>query len=324
MSNYLVTGSIGFIGTQVCIQLLEAGHHVIGIDSINDSYDPAIKHVRLGQLEIYKDFEFHNLDILDSNSLSIFTNTQLGGIIHLAARAGVRQSLLYPHEYLNTNLIGTLNLLELCRATKTDKFVLASTSSLYGETYSNLISETCPTDSPLTPYSVSKKSAELLCYSYHHQYNIDISINRYFTVYGQFGRPDMSIFKFIKLINEDKTLTVFGDGSQTRDFTHVNDVATGTIKSLEKVGYQIFNLGSNNPVSVNQVISLIEDKLGKIAKKKYIPRNSADVTSTYADISKAHQMLNWVPQMSFEDGIQMTIDWYMANTNWLSSVNIDS
>ena len=324
MSNYLVTGSIGFVGTQVCMQLLESGHHITGIDSINDSYDPTIKHVRLSQLQNYEDFEFHSMDILDSGTLNLFTNTKFEGIIHLAARAGVRQSLLDPHGYLNTNLIGTLNLLELCRSTKTDKFVLASTSSLYGETYSNLIAESCPTDSPLTPYSVSKKSAELLCYSYHHQYNIDISINRYFTVYGQFGRPDMSIFKFIKLINEGGTLTVFGDGSQTRDFTHVNDVATGTIKSLEKVGYQIFNLGSNNPVSVNKVIALIEDKLGKTAQKKYMPRNSADVTSTYADITKAQKMLNWVPKVSFEDGIQMTIDWYMANTDWLDTIIIDS
>jgi len=324
MSNYLVTGSIGFVGTQVCMQLLESGHHITGIDSINDSYDPTIKHVRLSQLQNYEDFEFHSMDILDSGTLNLFTNTKFEGIIHLAARAGVRQSLLDPHGYLNTNLIGTLNLLELCRSTKTDKFVLASTSSLYGETYSNLIAESCPTDSPLTPYSVSKKSAELLCYSYHHQYNIDISINRYFTVYGQFGRPDMSIFKFIKLINEGGTLTVFGDGSQTRDFTHVNDVATGTIKSLEKVGYQIFNLGSNNPVSVNKVIALIEDKLGKTAQKKYMPRNSADVTSTYADITKAQKMLNWVPKVSFEDGIQMTIDWYMTNTDWLDTIIIDS
>ena len=246
MSNYLVTGSIGFVGTQVCMQLLESGHHITGIDSINDSYDPTIKHVRLSQLQNYEDFEFHSMDILDSGTLNLFTNTKFEGIIHLAARAGVRQSLLDPHGYLNTNLIGTLNLLELCRSTKTDKFVLASTSSLYGETYSNLIAESYPTDSPLTPYSVSKKSAELLCYSYHHQYNIDISINRYFTVYGQFGRPDMSIFKFIKLINEGGTLTVFGDGSQTRDFTHVNDVATGTIKSLEKVGYQTINKIKNS------------------------------------------------------------------------------
>ena len=324
MSNYLVTGSIGFVGTQVCMQLLESGHHITGIDSINDSYDPTIKHVRLSQLQNYEDFEFHSINILDSGALSLFTNTKFEGIIHLAARAGVRQSLLDPHEYLNTNLMGTLNLLELCRSTKTDKFVLASTSSLYGETYSNLIAESYPTDSPLTPYSVSKKSAELLCYSYHHQYNIDISINRYFTVYGQFGRPDMSIFKFIKLINEGGTLTVFGDGSQTRDFTHVNDVATGTIKSLEKVGYQIFNLGSNNPVSVNQVIALIEDKLGKTVQKNYLPRNSADVTSTYADITKAQKILNWVPKVSFEDGIQMTIDWYMANTDWLDTIIIDS
>ncbi len=267
MKTYLVTGAVGFVGTQVCTQLIDSGHKVIGIDSINNSYDPAIKHIRLKELKHHKLFEFHNMDILNQSALAKFASCKLTGIIHLAARAGVRQSLLDPHAYLDTNIIGTLNLLELSRLSNTPKFVLASTSSLYGETNSILIDETNPTDLPLTPYSVSKKSAELLCHSYHAQYSIDISINRYFTVYGQFGRPDMSIFKFIKLINENSTLTIFGDGNQTRDFTHVNDVAEGTIKSLQQVGYEIFNLGSNNPVSVNQVIATIENKLGKTAQK---------------------------------------------------------
>ena len=322
METYLVTGAIGFVGTQICAQLIESGHKVIGIDSMNNSYDPAIKHIRLKELEHHKMFEFHNMDILDQSSLARFANCKFTGIIHLAARAGVRQSLLDPHSYLDTNIIGTLNLLELCRLSNTRKFVLASTSSLYGETNSKLIAETNPTDLPLTPYSVSKKSAELLCYSYHAQYSIDISINRYFTVYGQFGRPDMSIFKFIKLIDENNVLTIFGDGNQTRDFTHVNDVASGTINSLKKVGYEIFNLGSNNPVSVNQVIAVIESRLGKTAQKKYLPRHNADVTSTYADITKAHKTLNWVPKVSFEDGINMTIDWYMANTSWINRIQI--
>ncbi len=322
--TYLVTGSVGFVGTQVCSQLLESGHNVIGIDSINDSYDPTIKHFRLNQLERYELFEFHNIDILDKPSLDQFSDYRITGIIHLAARAGVRQSLLDPHMYLNTNIIGTLNLLELCKSSNIPKLVLASTSSLYGETHSNLISESSPTDLPLTPYSVSKKSAELICYSYHSQYNIDISINRYFTVYGQFGRPDMSIFKFIKLINEGRPLTIYGDGSQTRDFTHVNDIASGTIKSLKDVGYEIFNLGSNNPVSINEVIQTIENKLDRVATKEFSPRNNADVTSTYADISKASQILHWQPQISFEAGIQMTIDWYMANQEWFTKIEIDS
>jgi len=324
MRTYLITGAVGFVGTQVCDQLLTSGNRIIGIDSINNSYDPAMKQMRLKQLQDHNCFEFHNIDILDQSSLMQFSEVALDGIIHLAARAGVRQSVLDPHTYMSTNVIGTLNLLELCRTNNTKKFILASTSSLYGETNSNIILESDPTDSPLTPYSASKKSAELLCYAYHHQYGIDISINRYFTVYGMLGRPDMSIFKFIKLINNDDAITIFGNGEQTRDFTHVNDVAAGTIKSLIPVGYQIFNLGSNNPVSVNHVIHLIEKKLGKFAIKTYISRNSADVTSTHANIDKARSVLNWHPQISIEQGIDMTVDWYLANTDWLDKIQIDS
>ncbi|HCG91149.1 MAG TPA: nucleotide sugar epimerase [Dehalococcoidia bacterium] len=322
MARYLITGVAGFVGTTVSKLLMDDGNEIIGLDSINDSYDPAIKHVRLDHLTSCDLFTFLNLDICDPGQFNKIAYAKFDAVIHLAARAGVRQSILNPQEYLQTNIMGTLNVLDFCKNTDIKKMVLASTSSLYGETNSSLISEISQTDFPLTPYSVSKKSAELLCYSYHYQYGIDISINRFFTVYGQFGRPDMSIFKFIKLISEKKPITIFGDGTQTRDFTHVEDVARGTIASLKDVQYDIFNLGSNSPVSVNKVVELIEDILGIKAIKEFLPKNNADVSSTNADVSKARKILNWKPQLSFYEGLKKTIDWYMANRSWLKSINI--
>tara|TARA_Y100001936_G_scaffold178947_1_gene175786 strand:- start:34195 stop:35169 length:975 start_codon:yes stop_codon:yes gene_type:complete len=324
VAKYLVTGAVGFIGTQISKILLESGHTVIGIDSLNDAYDPTIKQIRNKELSTFQEFKLLNMDICNNSLIKEIPDVQFDAVIHLAARAGVRQSLESPGIYLETNILGTLNILEFCRDAKIKKMVLASTSSLYGETNSRLIDEANPTDLPLTPYSVSKKSAELLCYSYHYQYDIDISINRYFTVYGQFGRPDMSIFKFIKLIDENKTITVFGDGTQTRDFTHVDDVARGTIASLKPIGFEIFNLGSHSPVSINHVISCIESKLNKNASREYLPKNNADVSSTFANIEKAKNLLNWEPQLSFEQGLNNTIEWYQKNKEWLTDISVDN
>ena len=324
LAKYLVTCAVGFIGTQISKILLESGHTVIGIDSLNDAYDPTIKQIRNKELSTFQDFKLLNMDICNNSLITEIPDVQFDAVIHLAARAGVRQSLESPGIYLETNILGTLNILEFCRAAKIKKMVLASTSSLYGETNSRLIDEANPTDLPLTPYSVSKKSAELLCYSYHYQYDIDISINRYFTVYGQFGRPDMSIFKFIKLIDENKTITVFGDGTQTRDFTHVDDVARGTIASLKPIGFEIFNLGAHSPVSINHVISCIESKLNKNASREYLPKNNADVSSTFANIEKAKNLLNWEPQLSFEQGLNNTIEWYQKNKEWLTDISVDN
>ncbi|MBN86422.1 MAG: nucleotide sugar epimerase [Dehalococcoidia bacterium] len=320
--HYLVTGAIGFIGTQVCKQLLSEGHRVTGIDSINDSYDPSIKHIRLRSLKEYDLLQFYNIDICTTEQLKPISSQPFDGVIHLAARAGVRQSILDPRAYLETNIIGTLNILELCKDNQINNLVFASTSSLYGETNSKKISETDSTDFPLTPYSVSKKAAEVLCYSYHYQFDINISITRFFTVYGPFGRPDMSIFKFIKLIYEGKPITIFGDGSQTRDFTHVEDAAQATIQSLDSKGYQILNIGSNNPVSVNYIVNTIEDVLGKKATIVYEPKNNADVSSTHAKISNAKHKLNWSPSISIQQGLLSTIQWYLENENLLQDIKV--
>ena len=320
--HYLVTGAIGFIGTQVCKQLLSEGHRVTGIDSINDSYDPSIKHIRLQSLKEYDLLQFYNIDICTTEQLKPISSQPFDGVIHLAARAGVRQSILDPRAYLETNIIGTLNILELCKDNQINNLVFASTSSLYGETNSKKISETDSTDFPLTPYSVSKKAAEVLCYSYHYQFDINISITRFFTVYGPFGRPDMSIFKFIKLIYEGKPITIFGDGSQTRDFTHVEDAAQATIQSLDSKGYQILNIGSNNPVSVNYIVNTIEDVLGKKATIVYEPKNNADVSSTHAKISNAKYKLNWSPSISIQQGLLSTIQWYLENENLLQDIKV--
>ena len=277
---------------------------------------------RQQSLKEYDLLQFYNIDICTTEQLKPISSQPFDGVIHLAARAGVRQSILDPRAYLETNIIGTLNILELCKDNQINNLVFASTSSLYGETNSKKISETDSTDFPLTPYSVSKKAAEVLCYSYHYQFDINISITRFFTVYGPFGRPDMSIFKFIKLIYEGKPITIFGDGSQTRDFTHVEDAAQATIQSLDSKGYQILNIGSNNPVSVNYIVNTIEDVLGKKATIVYEPKNNADVSSTHAKISNAKYKLNWSPSISIQQGLLSTIQWYLENENLLQDIKV--
>jgi len=236
-----------------------------------------------------------------------------------AARAGVRASVEDPWAYLDTNTKGTLNLLECCKDFGTKKFVLASTSSLYGLNEMPF-RETDKTDEPLAPYSATKKGAESLCYSYHYLFNIDISIPRYFTVYGPAGRPDMSIFIFIKNIDTGVPITVFGDGKQQRDFSYVEDIADGTLKCLQPFGYEIFNLGNDNPVELMYVINMIEDELGKKAVMNFIPRHPADIVATWANIEKARGTLNWSPRTTIEEGIRKTVAWYFENRAFVRSL----
>ena len=316
----LVTGCAGFIGWKVSQQLLDNNKKVIGVDNINDYYDPALKEWRLKSLKKYRDFRFFKIDIGDYKKLkNVFKENKIDAVINLAARAGVRASVEDPWVYLDTNTKGTLNLLECCKDYKVKKFVLASTSSLYAS-LDMPFKETSRTDTPLAPYSATKKGAEALCYAYHYLYGQDITVLRYFTVYGPAGRPDMSIFKFVKSMDAGKPIPVFGDGNQTRDFTYIDDIADGTIRALKPTGYEIINLGGDHPVKLNYVIQLLEKHLGKKAKRKVLKRHPADVTATWAHIEKAKKMLGWKPKMPLEQGVENTVRWFIENKKFLKSL----
>ncbi len=321
MSDYWVTGVAGFIGSRVAARLLKGGHQVVGVDNFNDSSDPRLKRWRVEQLD-GPDFRLEQLDIRDRRALEHLRGQgdPPEAILHLAARAGVRFSVEDPWEYYATNLTGTLNLLQLCRDWGIRKFVLASTSSVYGEAAAAPFREEMPTDRPLSPYAASKKAAEELCHCYHYLDGIDVTVFRYFTVYGPAGRPDMSPFRFVQWIAEGRPVTVYGDGRQSRDFTFVDDVAQGTLLGLRPVGYQVFNLGNDSPVVLMDFIRLIEEKLGKKAELVFQPRHLGDVTRTWADISRAREELGWKPEASLSDGLDCSIEWYLRNRSWASRV----
>lgn len=325
MKTVVVTGCAGFIGWKVSERLLNMGYSVIGIDNMNDYYDPKLKEWRLSRLKGYGGFFFFNLDIsnregiislLRPESIKVVADSYPEVIINLAARAGVRASVENPWVYLETNYLGTLNLLETCKEFGIKRFILASTSSIYGLN-SIPFKEDDITDHPLAPYSATKKAAEVLCYTYHYLYGIDVTIPRYFTVYGPAGRPDMSYFKFIRNIDRGIPIPVYGDGRQKRDFTYIDDIAEGTIRCIDLEGYNIINLGNDNPVELMYVINLIEDNLGKKASVKWLDRHSADVPATWADIDKAKKLLRWSPTVRIEKGISRTVDWYKENRDFV-------
>ena len=318
----LVTGCAGFIGANVANGLLDEGHEVVGVDNLNDAYDVRLKDWRLAQLIERPGFTAKHFDINELGSLrKLFASHQFSAVINLAARAGVPQSLENPWVYAETNFVGTLNLLELCKDHDVEKFVLASTSSVYGKG-ERPNQEDQVTDSPLSPYTASKKGAEALCHSYHHIYDIDVTILRYFTVYGPAGRPDMSIFRFIRWIAEGDALQLYGDGTQERDFSYVEDIARGTILGLKKLGYEIINLGSDRPVSINQVIGFIEELVDKKAQIDYLDSHPADVPATWADITKARDLLGWEPQVTLEEGLTRSVDWYFENINMAKELRL--
>jgi UDP-glucuronate 4-epimerase len=319
----LLTGAAGFIGWKVAQKLLEKGYIVIGVDNLNDYYDPRIKLWRLETLKGYENFKFHQLDIENLDALRILFEIYhpFDAVVNLAARAGVRYSIENPFVYFSTNATGTLNLLELSKDFGVRKFVLASTSSLYaGQPMP--FKEDLPVNTPISPYAASKKAAEVTCYTYHYLYGIDISIVRYFTVYGPAGRPDMSIFRFIYWIMKGEPIEVFGDGSQSRDFTYVDDIAEGTIRALKPLGYEIINLGGNHPYKLIEVIRLIEKYLGKEAKILYKDFHKADLKATWADITKAQKLLDWEPKVSIEEGIKRTVNWFKKNWYWLKEIKL--
>ncbi len=322
MQTVLVTGAAGFIGSRVAEMLLEQGRRVIGVDNLNEYYDVRLKFRRLSVLEKYYRFTFFHTDIEDIASMgTIFRDYRPEAVVNEAARAGVRYSLENPFVYLSTNAGGTLNLLELCRQCGTAKFVLASTSSLYAG-LETPFREDLPVNTPISPYAASKKAAEALAYTYHHLYGIDVSVLRYFTVYGPAGRPDMGVFRFIRWIQEDIPLRIYGDGDQSRDFTYVDDIARGTVMALRPVGYEVINLGNNRPVKLMELIRLIEFFTGRRAKLQNYPPHVADMKDTWADISRAEAILGWKPEVSLEGGVEKTVDWSMKNREWLKNIKV--
>ncbi len=322
MSRYLVAGAAGFIGARVCSLLIEQGHQVVGVDNLNDAYYKSLKHYRLGLLRELEQFEFHQLDICRRDEIAQLFGRDVGldAVVNLAARAGVRPSVEDPWIYFDANLTGTLNLLDACVRWGVEKFVLASTSSLYGESEVQPLHEELPTDRPISPYAASKKAAEVLCYTYHDLHGLDVTAFRYFTVYGPAGRPDMAPFRFVQWITERRPVIVFGDGHQSRDFTYVDDIAQGTILGLQEVGYGIINLGSDFPVSVLDLIRLIERLTQEKAQLEFRARYRADVMRTWADVEKARELLGWQSQWSFAKGVQSMVDWYQANREWARKI----
>jgi UDP-glucuronate 4-epimerase len=318
-----VTGCAGFIASRVAALLIENGHRVVGIDNLNDYYDVSLKRHRLSSLEGDR-FAFHQIDIEDAAAVAgLFDTQHFEGVLNLAARAGVRYSMENPHVYMTTNAMGSLNLLENIRRTGITKYVLASTSSLYAG-QEMPFRESLAVNTPISPYAASKKAAEVMAYAYHHLYDIDISVCRYFTVYGPAGRPDMCIFRFIKWIDSGQPIELFGDGTQSRDFTYVDDIARGTIAALKPVGYEVINLGGGGtPVSLNDIIKKLESLLGKTNDQiDSRPFHKADIKVTSADITKARDMLQWTPRVSLDNGLKACVDWYLENMPWSSQITL--
>lgn len=328
MARYLVTGAAGFIASRVAEMLLTDGHEVVGVDEMNDAYDVRMKEYRLARLTDREGFRFFCEDIGDREAVArVWRETGAAGrpfdaIVNLAARAGVRVSLEDPWVYMHTNLTGTLNLLEAARNHGTKKFVLASTSSVYGKEAPLPTPETADTDRPLQPYSASKKAAEALCFSYHYLYGIDVTVVRYFTVYGPAARPDMSMFRFARWIREGEPVQVNGDGEQTRGFTHLDDIAAGTILALKPVGYEIVNLGGHESISINGLIRMIEEKTGRTATVEHGPFHPADMRANQADVTKAKALLGWEPKVGLEDGVGRLVEWYEAEREFASRLII--
>jgi nucleoside-diphosphate-sugar epimerase len=326
MGHYLLTGAAGFIASRVAELLLADGHTVVGVDNLNDAYDVRLKEYRLAKLTSRQGFTFYKLDISNRetfNQQSEICNQPFEAVINLAARAGVRQAVINPWVYVDTNMTGTLNLLDFCKRQGIRKFILASTSSVYGSDAPLPTPEDAPSDRPLQPYAASKKGAEALCHAYHHLYGIDVTVFRYFTVYGPAGRPDMSVFRFIQWMSEGRPVKLTGDGEQRRGFTYVDDIARGTILGLKPLGYEVINLGGHECVKMIELIHLMEEVIGRPAHIEHLPVNPADMFANWANVEKAGRLLGWEPHVSLREGIELSVDWYNAEREWVSKVRTD-
>ena len=309
----LVTGCSGFIGSHLTERLLKEGFEATGIDDFNDYYDPKIKERNISDFKNNKNFVLYRTDIRDKETISeIFAKHKPEIVIHLAARAGVRPSLKLPLLYEEVNVLGTLNLLEAARNNNCQKFIFGSSSSVYGECKNIPFKETELDLKPISPYGVSKLTGEKYCHTYHHLYKMPVICLRFFTVYGPRQRPDLAICKFTKLIDEGKSIPVFGDGGYKRDFTYITEIIDGIMASIsyDKTGFEIFNLGESHTTSVIELVKLLEDTLNKKAVIDWQPAQPGDVPLTYADVSKAEKLLGYKPRTAPEEGIKKFVEWY--------------
>jgi UDP-glucuronate 4-epimerase len=316
--NILVTGGAGFIGSHVCERLLHSGHAVWTVDDLTPFYSPAIKQQNVADIQAAgKPFTFIKADLCDAKALrELFQKVQFDQVIHLAARAGVRPSLDEPELFQQVNVGGTVNILEAARHHGVKKIILASSSSVYGLNKKIPFAENDLVLSAISPYAATKLACEALGHVYHHIYGMDVAVLRFFTVYGPRQRPDLAIHKFAKLISLGKPIPVFGDGSTARDYTYVTDIVDGVMACTEtKIGYDIFNLGESQTVTMNRLIELLELALGRKAIIQRLPPQAGDVPLTYADITKSRQHLGYAPKVKIEQGIPLFVEWFKQSQN---------
>ena len=311
----LITGVAGFIGSHLCERLLADGWNVVGVDNFDDFYDPQIKRQNIGESLKNKNFQLVEADIRDDEAMSKVIGGDIRIIAHLAAKAGVRPSIEQPLLYADVNINGTTVLLELAKKHQIEKFIFGSSSSVYGNNEKVPFSEDDNVDFPISPYAATKKAGELICHTYHHLYGMSITCLRFFTVYGPRQRPDLAIHKFAKLIEQGKPIPVYGDGTMMRDFTYIDDIVNGTVAAMDRCsGFNIYNLGESEPITVNDLIAEIEKALGKKAIKEYLPPQPGDVERTYADINKAIKDLSYQPSTSIQVGLRQFAAWLRRNT----------
>ena len=309
----MVTGSAGFIGFHLCKSLLDDGFEVLGIDNLNDYYDPKLKHSRLDQLAPNKHFTFEKIDIADRESLTkAFIDFKPNKVVNLAAQAGVRYSIENPYAYMDANLVGFLNIIELCRHNNVEGLIYASSSSVYGGNTKIPFSVEDRVDKPISLYGATKRANELIAYSYSHLYSLHTTGLRYFTVYGPWGRPDMAMFIFTKKILAGESIPVFNNGNMKRDFTYIDDIISGTRSAIDNnYTCEVFNLGNHRSEQLMDVVSLIEENLGKKAEIDFQPMQPGDVPESFANIDKSIVMLGYKPTTNVDAGIRKFIEWYI-------------
>jgi len=310
--KYLITGGAGFIGSNLADKLLADGHDVVVIDNFNDYYDTTIKEANVAIHQNDSHYQLYRVDIEDAQTLRpIFKEHTFDAVIHLAARAGVRPSLERPMDYVKTNILGTVNILECMRENGVKKLVIASSSSVYGNCKEQEFSEDLKVTEPISPYAATKSACEQLCYTWHHLYGINVVALRFFTVYGPRQRPDLAIHKFAKKIEAGEPIQMYGDGTTKRDYTYIEDIMAGIQGAIayNKTGYEIINLGGGEPITLKRMIQTIEKVIGKSAVIEQMPMQPGDVDKTVCDWRKAHELLGYTPKTTFEQGIQKFIEW---------------